>query len=68
MKALFNQAATQVVSPELFQVLKQNFLEHSLYLLVANYFIDVEDVTADLVSTESLLASQLPADVVNKLK
>ena len=68
MKNLLNQAAAQVASSELVEILKPNLLQQNLYLLVANYLIDVEDVTADVMNTKSLLASQLPTGVFNKFK
>ena len=68
MKNLLNQAAAQVASSELVEILKLNLLEQNLYLLVANCLIDVVDIAADLMNTESLLASQLPTGVFNKFK
>ena len=67
VKLLLNEAAVEVASSELVNILKKNLLDTNLYLLVANHLIDVEDVIADLLN-ENILVSQLPAGAYNKLK
>jgi hypothetical protein len=62
-----NEKAVHLLSAEVDDILKKNKLEAYRYLLVANDFLELEDITDDLLNGH-VLASAAPPNKIRKLK